>query len=378
MIWRCDLVPQYLAFKAEIDRAIQRVLRSGRYTLGDEVAAFEHEFAAYLGVRHVITVADGTHALTLSLKILGIGPDDEVITTPFTAFPTIGAILQSGAVPVFVDIDPDTFLLDLERVQAAVTPRTKAVVPVHIFGNVVDIARLRSVVEPDVAIVEDAAQAHGSRIRGTHAGAMGDLGVFSFYPTKNLGAYGDGGAIATISDAYAERLRRLRNHGLVDKDHCAEPGINSRLDELQAAVLRVKLRHLDEMNHARSRLAARYRSLLPSAAFRHQLASEGVEPNHHVFQSRYLGDRDALAEFLDGLGIQTNIYYVVPHHLQAAVRHLGYKKGDLPGTEEVCRQGIALPMYPELSDALVEAVAASVCRFVTSDPTVPGPPSHRR
>src|SRR5262249_5847646 len=241
MLWRADLVPQYHAYRAELLAAIDGVLETGRYILAREGATFEQEFAAYLGAEHVGGVANGTDALVLALRILGVGPGDEVITTAFTAFPTIGAIFSVGATPVFVDICPDSLLLDVEQVPAAITPKTRAVVPVHLFGNLVDVERLPEVVGPDIPIIEDPAQAHGSRLRGRAAGTFGDLAGFSFYPTKNLGSYGDGGAIAVKDPERAERLRLLRNHGMPDKDHAEIAGLNSRLDELQAAVLRVKL-----------------------------------------------------------------------------------------------------------------------------------------
>ena len=258
MIFRVDLQAQYLAYRAEIDAAVARVLAGGRYTLGPEVEHFEREFASYLHAPEVIGVADGTRAIVLALRVLGVRPGAEVITTPFTAIPTIGAIIEAGAVPVLVDIDPDTYLIDLDQVAAAVTPRTQAVVPVHMFGNVVDIPALRERIGSDIFIIEDAAQAHGSRLGASFAGTMGDIGTFSFYPTKNLGGYGDGGAIVCRDPAIAHKLRMLRNHGMRDKDICDTPGTNSRLDELQAAILRVKLAHLDEMNAARARLVTRY------------------------------------------------------------------------------------------------------------------------
>lgn len=373
LIHRCDLLPQYVHLKDELDDAIGRVLRSGRYTLGEEVAAFEAEFAAYLDVPHVVAVADGTRALTLALRAVGVGTGDEVITTPFTAIPTIGAIVDAGATPVFVDIRPDTFLMDIEQAARAVTPRTRAIVPVHIFGNVVDIPALRAAVGPSIAIVEDAAQAHGSRLRGVHAGTMGDLGIFSFYPTKNLGAMGDGGAVVGRASALADTLRLIRNHGLVDKDSCAVFGVNSRLDELQAAILRVKLRHLDAMNGARVRIAQRYRDALPARMFAHQQIERGVTPNYHIFQSLYAGDRAGLVRHLAAHGIQTNIYYVTPHHLQPAAKGLGYKAGDFPNVEGVCARGIALPMYAELGAEAVDAVIEAAGTFAARDRVAPAP-----
>src|SRR5712692_8514820 len=315
MISRVDLQAQYVAYRAEIDAAVARVLDSGRYTLGPELEQFERAFADYLHAPDVVGVADGTRAIVLAFRALGVSPDAEVITTPFTAIPTIGAIIEAGLVPVLVDIDPDTYLIDLDRVAAAVTPRTRAVVPVHMFGNVVDIPALRERIGPDIFIIEDAAQAHGSRLGTRLAGTMGDLGTFSFYPTKNLGGYGDGGAIVCRDPATARKLRMLRNHGMRDKDVCEMPGTNSRLDELQAAILRAKLTHLDAMNAARARLVARYMDVLPSNRIRPQKVADGVVTNWHVFEVRFNGDRDGLVEYLAERDIQANVYYVLPHHL---------------------------------------------------------------
>jgi dTDP-4-amino-4,6-dideoxygalactose transaminase len=345
------------------------VLSGGRYTLGPELEQFEREFARYLHVPDVIGVADGTRAIVLALRVLGVKPGAEVITTPFTAIPTIGAIIEAGAVPVLVDIDPDTYLVDLDRVAAAVTSKTRAVVPVHMFGNVVDILALRERIGPDIFIVEDAAQAHGSRLGASFAGTMGDIGTFSFYPTKNLGGYGDGGAIICRDPAIADRLRTLRNHGMRDKDICETPGTNSRLDELQAAILRAKLPHLDEMNAARARLVARYLEALPSNRFRPQKINDGVVTNWHIFEPRFNGDRDGLVKHMETRRIQTNVYYVVPHHLQPALAHLGYRKGSLPNTERVCNEVIALPLYPEMNGLVIDAVVSAIRDFPDSRET---------
>jgi dTDP-4-amino-4,6-dideoxygalactose transaminase len=362
MIWRCDLVPQYLAYKAEIDAALQEVLASGRYILAEQVGAFEQEFARYLGVRHAIGVANGTDALTLALVALGIGPGDEVITTPFTAIPTVSAIVDTGATPVFVDVRPDTFLLDLDQVGAAVGPRTRAVVPVHLFGNVVDVAQLRARVGPEVAVVEDAAQAHGSTRAGRHAGTLGSCGAFSFYPTKNLGGYGDGGALVTDDEALAERVRRLRTYGMVDKDHIVEHGINTRLDELQAAVLRVKLRHLDAMNARRRVLAARYRERILPGVLGWQEVPADVVPNWHVLAALVSGDRDGLVQRLADDGIQTNVYYPLPLYRQEAHRRRFGAHRPLPVVEGLCARILALPLYAELPEATQDVVIDALLR----------------
>jgi dTDP-4-amino-4,6-dideoxygalactose transaminase len=360
MIWRCDLVPQYEAYRDEIHEAIERVLHTGRYILAFEVATFEREFADYIGVKHGVGVANATDGLTLALVALGIKSGDEVITTPFTAIPTVSAIIDAGARPVFVDVCADTFLMDLEKVAAAITPRTKAIMPVHIFGNMLDVARLREIAGPGIPIVEDASQSHGSTLRGRQSGSMGDVGVFSFYPTKNLGAYGDGGMIVTNSAELSERLKLLRMYGMVDKDHIILNGVNSRLDELQAAILRVKLKHLDAMNRSRVQIAERYRKELRSDLFSHQRIPDAVVPNYHVFVSRFRDDRETFMRRMDALQIQTNIYYAVPLHLQEANRFLGYKLGDLPVVETLCEATVALPLYPELPGAMLSHIIKNV------------------
>lgn len=362
MIHRCDVVAQYDMLSEEIHAAIRRVLKSGRYVLGEECRAFEGEFCEYLGIEQGVGVASATDGLTLSLMALDIGSGDEVITTPFTAIPTMAAIVASGATPVFVDIDGDSFLMDVARVGSAITARTKAVVPVHIFGNVLDVPALRDAVRPDIAIIEDAAQAHGSRLGSSHAGTMGDIGVFSFYPTKNLGGYGDGGMVVTANRDLADRLRLLRNYGLVDKDHTITAGVNSRLDELQAAILRVKLEHLDEFNASRNRCARLYVRELDETRFTHQRVANQVCSNDHVFAVRFRGDRVRLIKDLDEQGIQTNIYYLLPLHLQESLAHLGYREGDYEVAESLCREVLALPMYSELSESTQDHVISAVNR----------------
>lgn len=359
MIWRCDLVPQYEAYREEIHEAIQRVLPTGRYILAAEVAAFEREFADYTGVEHCVGVANATDALTLALMAHGVGAGDEVITTPFTAIPTGAAIVDAGAKPVFVDIEADTFLMDLEKVAVAITPRTRAIMPVHIFGNVLDVERLREIAGPDMPIIEDASQAHGSTLRGRRAGSFGNAGIFSFYPTKNLGGYGDGGAIVTRDAGLAERLRLLRMYGMTDKDHTVTHGVNSRLDEIQAAILRVKLRHLDAMNHRRNVIASRYAQGLDSSKFTPQHIPETVVSNFHVYACRYRGQREAFLAAMDARGIQTNVYYTHPLSSQEAHRASGQPAGTFPVTEEVCGDVLALTMYPELPFETLDTVIAA-------------------
>lgn len=348
MIFRCDLVPQYQRYQTEIDQAVRSVLESGIYTLGRNVAAFEKEFQEYLGAPYAIGVANGTDALMLALKLLGVGAGDEVITTPFSAIPTVSAIVAVGAKPVFVDVDPATFLMDITQVPAAITERTKAIMPVHIFGNVVDIPRLQQLTGNRLPILEDACQAHGSTLNGIKAGALGTLSAFSFYPTKNVGGYGDGGMVVAHTAEHAESLRRMRMYGMVDKDTIVTHGVNTRLDELQAAILRVKLRYLDEMNAARTAIVERYRKELRSDLFRHQEIPSNVVSNWHVFVSRFQGDREKFMAHLQAHDIQSNIYYPKPLPMQEANRALGYRAGQLPKVEQLCQEAIALTLYPEL------------------------------
>jgi len=362
VIYRCDLTPQYKAYAGEIDSAIRKVLESGRYTLAREVEAFERAFAAYNGCASAVGVANGTDGLILSLKALGVGNGDEVITTPFTAIPTVSAIIASGARPVFTDINEETFLIDTEKIEENITEKTKAIMPVHIFGNVVDIEALRDALLGHIPIIEDAAQAHGSTIRGKKAGTMGDAGVFSFYPTKNLGGYGDGGAVVTDLSDLETKLRLLRMYGMTDKDHIVVNGLNSRLDELQATVLLLKLKYLDAMNQERHRIAKVYKKELGSY-LKFQKIPDDVYSNYHVFVGRVKRGRDDLIRYLDRHDIQSNIYYLVPLHLQEANAHLGYSRGDFPVTEKLCQESIALPFYPELPSRDLEKIIDTIRRY---------------
>jgi len=365
MIWRCDLSRQHVDFKDEVLPAIARVMESGVYILGPETKRFEEEFAAYIGTAHCVGVANATDGLTLALLALGIGPGDEVITTPFTAIPTVSAIVDSGAKPVFVDIEPGTYLLDAKKALRAVTSQTKAVMPVHIFGNVFDAAQFRKSLPPEIAIVEDAAQAHGASLAGAKAGALGDIGIFSFYPTKNLGGYGDGGAVVTHRDDLADKLRKLRMFGMVDKDHIESAGVNSRLDELQAAVLRIKLRGLERMNEQRRIIAERYKQMLPKEYFTFQTIPENTVCNYHVFVAEVSAQRDELIQFLAEKKIQTNVYYPLPLSRQKALASLGHRDGDFPVAEALCRKIIALPLYPEFPEAEQVQVIEAINQFFT-------------
>jgi dTDP-4-amino-4,6-dideoxygalactose transaminase len=366
LIWRCDLVPQYQAYQNEINQAIESVMKSGRYVLGENVVAFEQEFATYIGCRYGVGVNSGTDALMLSLSCFDLQPGDEVITTPFTAIPTYSAIRHVGAKPVFVDIDAETFLMDLDQVKQALSPRTKAIVPVHLFGTAGDVERLREMVGSDIFILEDCAQSHGASVRGRKTGTLGDISAFSFYPTKNLGAYGDGGIILTDNEHFTERIRLQRMYGMVNKDEFVMDGINSRLDELQAAILRVKLTHLDEMNALRIALAALYADLLDEEYIRPQVARTGVQSVHHVFSALCADKRDALVAFLEERKIQTNVYYPMPLNRQRGFLAAFEPSPSLPVAEDVSRRVIALPFYPEIPEETIRLVASTINQFYQS------------
>jgi dTDP-3-amino-3,4,6-trideoxy-alpha-D-glucose transaminase len=339
------------------DRLVERmtaVVESGRYILGPEVEAFERELAAYLGVPHVIGVANGTDALTIALRALGVQPGDEVVVPSFTFYATAEAVAGAGAQPVFCDVDPETFCVTAETVKAAMTPRTKAVVPVHLFGNVAPVSELR---ELGVPVLEDAAQAVGAGLAATKAGALGDAATFSFFPSKNLPGLGDGGAIATSSDEVAERARVLRFHGSKDKDTFTDVGYNSRLDELQAAALRVLLPELDGWNAARRAGAAAYER---EGLGEHATLPRPVDGAEHVFHLYVVRHErpDELRAALERAGVAARGYYRVPVHRQPAMA----AAVELPGTDEAARTNLALPMGPELSEEQVREVVAA-CAF---------------
>jgi dTDP-4-amino-4,6-dideoxygalactose transaminase len=363
-----DLARQAAGLGAELTEALARVAAGGWYVLGAEVQAFEAEFAAYCGAAHCIGVASGFEALYLALAALGIGPGDEVITVANACVYQAAAILQAGARPVFVDVDPRTHNLDPTLIEAAITPRTRAVLPVHLYGRMADLPAIGAVARArGLAVIEDAAQAHGAWLladgRPRRAGAWGDLACFSFYPSKNLGALGDAGALTTDDAALAERLRRLRMYGWGEKYVTSEAGgRNSRLDEIQAAALRVKLRHLEGWNAARVERAGWYRELLAGLP----LALPAAEPGH-VYHLLVVASerRDELRRRLLAAGVGCDVHYPLPTHLQPAYRDLGYQPGDLPVSEALAGQILSLPLYPELSRAEVEAVAAAVRAALT-------------
>ena len=355
---------QYDAIAPELDAAAARVLASGWYILGPEVRAFEAQFAAFCGARHCVGVANGTEALQLALAALEIGPGDEVITVANAAvYETITA-LAVGATPVFVEVDERTHTMDPAALEAAVTPRTRAIVPVHLYGAVADMDAIMSVAaRHGVPVVEDCAQAHGATHRGRAAGSMGRLGCFSFYPTKNLGALGDGGALVTSDDALAERLRRLREYGWERKYYTAHlGGLNSRLDEIQAAFLGVKLAHLPAWNARRRQIAALYDELLTGTGLGLPVAPPGAEHVYHLYVVRVPGGpqaRDALRDGLRARGVGAEVHYPLPAHQQLVYAHLA-PPGGLPVTERLAGEVLSLPMYPELTEDEVRAVARAV------------------
>ncbi len=352
-----DLQAQYAALREEIDGAIQRVIRSCAFSGGPEVAAFEQAFARYCGVQHCAGVSSGTAALELLLRAYGIGPGDEVITTANTFFATAEAISLAGARPVFVDVEEETALLDPSLLEAAISPRTRAVIPVHLYGQPADMDAIRRIAgEHRLIVIEDSCQAHGARHRGKRAGALGDAAAFSFYPGKNLGAYGEAGAVTTDDAAIAERVQLLRDHGSRKKYEHEVVGRNDRMDGIQGAILAAKLPHLDDWNRLRRGHVERYRSLLgKNPAIRFFAEKDGRESAHHLFVIR-VPERDRVQAELRSRGIDTIIHYPFPLHLQRAYRELGHREGDFPVTERLAREILSLPLFPELTEEQIRAV----------------------
>jgi aminotransferase EvaB len=342
-------LPEYEKERDDILDAVDTVFRSGKLVLGPSVEAFEQEFAAYHGLPHCVGVDNGTNAIVLGLRALGVGTGDEVITVSNTAAPTVLAIDAVGATPVFVDVHPDTYLMDVEQVAAAITPRTRCLLPVHLYGQCVDMAPLEAIAaEHALPILEDCAQAHGARHHGRIAGSMGTAAAFSFYPTKVLGAYGDGGATVTSDAALDRRLRRLRYYGMETQYRVIEtPGYNSRLDEVQAEILRRKLTRLDDYVAGRQAIAARYAEAFADTDLVTPLTVPGNEHVYYVYVVRH-AQRDRIIEGLKARGISLNISYPWPVHTQPGFAHLGYAPGSLPVTEALAEQIFSLPMYPSL------------------------------
>jgi dTDP-4-amino-4,6-dideoxygalactose transaminase len=369
-----DLKAQYRSIKPEIDAAIGRVLESCQFVLGPEVSDFEKAFATYCGASECIALNSGTSALHLALLAAGVGPGDEVITTPFTFVASVAAILYAGARPVLVDIDPHSFTLDPSKIEACVTPRTKALLPVHLYGQpadmdpIMDIARRRNLI-----VIEDAAQAHGAQYKGRPAGSIGHMACFSFYPGKNLGACGEGGAVTTNNSEYAGTIRMLRDWGQDRKYHHLLRGYNYRMEGFQGAVLGVKLRHLEQWTEARRNLVQQYNRLLSDCGL--DLPTEMAWARHvyHVYTIRSK-ERNRLQKALADEGVQTGVHYPVPVHLQPAYSDLGYGPGSFPEAEAAAKQVLSLPLYPELSLHVVSRVADAVKRVLGNK--VPSVMSH--
>jgi len=359
MIPFVDLKAQYNSIKDEINTAVLKLLESTQFVLGDEVAAFEKEFAAYCDADYGIAVNTGTSALHLALLAAGVGPGDEVITTPFTFVATVAAIGYTGATPVFVDIDPVSYTIDVTQIEQAITERTKAILPVHLYGQSADMEPILAIARRyGLIVIEDAAQAHRAEYKGQRVGSIGDLGCFSFYPGKNLGAYGEGGMVVTNNPEYACTIKMLRDWGQERRYHHVLKGYNYRMEGLQGAILRVKLPHLDQWTEARRAHAAQYDKLLPSG-----VKTPSVMPySHHVYHVYAVRSqqRDRLQQRLQEQGIQTGIHYPIPVHLQQAYAELGYQPGDFPVAEAVANEVLSLPMYPELPQEHLETIIAAV------------------
>ncbi len=360
-----DLRRQHALIADQLEGELQSVFASMRLFLGPNVQAFEHEYAEYLGARHALGVSDGTMALHLALRACGIGPGDEVITVSHTFFATVEAILLAGATPVFVDVDAHTQTMSVEAVAGAITERTRAVVPVHLHGRMADMEAIMALARAhDLRVIEDACQAHGAHRDGRFAGTIGDIGCFSFYYSKNLGAYGEAGGVVTNDDHLAERARVLRDHGSATRYHHDVVGVNGRLDEVQAAVLRLKLPHLDAGNRSRRRHAEHYNRALRDAGVLTP-ALGGDDNVFHLYVIR-VQERDALQGYLSDKGIGTGIHYPVPCHLQPACREWSRGRGSLPVTEQLVGEIISLPMFPELQDSEVEEVCDVIADFTSS------------
>ena len=362
-----DLKRQYKYLKTELDNAFANVFESGNFVLGENVRLFEEEFANYLGAGFAVGVGSGTEALHLSLKACDIGPGDEVITVPNTAVPTISAISFAGARPVLVDVTPDTYTIDTKKIEKKITDKTKVIMPVHFYGHSAEMEQIIKLAEAhNLKIVEDACQAHGAQYNGKNVGTLGNMGCFSFYPTKNLGAYGDGGIVVTNDEELYNKLIMLRNYGEVKKFTSKIEGFNSRLDEIQAAALRVKLKHLDTWTNRRREIATQYQQLLFNSNVQLPCERQWAKHVYHLFVIR-TNKRDALKDYLQERGVGTHIHYPIPIHFQEAYKKLGYKMGDFPISERNAGEILSLPIYPELTTEEVEVVAGLITEFQNTD-----------
>jgi dTDP-4-amino-4,6-dideoxygalactose transaminase len=365
-----DLQTQYETIGTELETAMLRVARSGHYILGPEVEDLEQEIAQYCNTKYAVGVSSGSDALLVALMGLDIGPGDEVVTTPYSFFATVGAISRVGARPIFVDIDPETYNIDVNQVSAALSSKTRAIIPVHLFGQCVPINDLTAATD-GIPIIEDAAQAIGAEINGQRAGSLGLCGTFSFFPSKNLGTLGDAGMVVTYDGTFAERLRMLRNHGSLHNYHHPLIGGNFRLDAIHAAILRAKLVHLDRWTSQRQANAARYRHLFASQDLLDCLDLPVERANRHIYNQFVIRvdapRRDALKSFLADHGVSTAVYYPIPLHLQVCFSSLGYQLGAFPESERAAQETLALPIYPELTAGQQEYVVACIRDFFQSD-----------
>lgn len=358
-----DLSAQYQSIKSEIDAAITSVVTSSAFILGPEVKMFEEEFAAFCETKFAVGVDSGTSALELILRALGVGEGDEVIIPANTFIATSYGVSYTGAVPVMVEPDEKTYNIDVTKIEAAITPKTKVIMPVHLYGQPADMDPIMEIAKKhNLLVVEDACQAHGARYKGRRVGSIGHVAAFSFYPGKNLGGYGDGGMVVTHDEQIASSIRRLRDYGQSKKYHHDEMGYNRRLDSIQAAVLRVKLRYLDSWNQLRREHADLYEELLTGSKFVTPYVPDYAEPVWHLYVIQ-TEDRDALQKQLSEKQISTGIHYPVPIHLQGAYQNLGHKKGDFPLTEKMDQQILSLPMYAELSEDMVRYVVENMKQF---------------
>ena len=364
MIHFVDLKKQYHSIKKEIDSAVLNVIESTQFVLGKEVAAFEEEFADYCQVKHGVAVNSGTSALHLAFLAAGIGPGDEVITVPNTFIATIAAIRYTGATPIFVEIDPNSFTMDTKKIEVAITERTKAICPVHLFGQMADMDPIMKIAKKHgLIVVEDAAQAHGAEYKGKRSGSIGDLGCFSFYPAKNLGAYGEGGLVTTNNPDYAKTIHILRDWGAEKKYHHYLKGFNYRMTGIQGAILRVKLRHLEEWTKARRDHAEYYNKMLAEFKVKTPVEMDYARHVYHLYVIR-VQERDELRENLNIKEIFTGIHYPVPVHMQKAHADLGYGRGDFPLTEQAADEILSIPMYAELNNKEIDEVASAIKLFL--------------
>jgi dTDP-4-amino-4,6-dideoxygalactose transaminase len=362
MIPLMDMSAQYRPIADEIEAAVVAVLRGGRYVLGPEVESFETKFAAYCGAKHAVAVDSGTSALHLALLAAGVGPGDEVITTPATFVATVAAILYAGATPVFVDVDPDTWTIDATKIEQAITPRTAAILPVHLHGRLADMAAIGEIaLRRGLKVIEDAAQAHGAVRGGVAAGSFGEAGCFSFYPGKNLGACGEGGAVTTNDDGVADAVRRLRDWGQDGRYNHVRQGFNHRMDAVQGAALRVKLQRLPAWTDGRRRVAERYDARLRGSGVGLPAPSGGADHVYHVYAVR-VPNRDRVRALMTMSGVETGLHYPRPVHLQPAYSTLGYTRGDFPEAEALSADTMSLPMYPELGEPEIAKVCDSLKR----------------